>query len=147
MSLVGRFAPVAAVETISVSLQVPTGVFPTGLNGALTRSPRAETVSSALLEPPQIAEPFVGSDRLTVHGGVLGDPLRECIVETQTLGAEQRVDVPEFMAQHVTQPLRSNRRIVDHHGVGVTPTRAANPTTSARSSGPYQRCHSEGPAR
>ncbi|HEX6984787.1 MAG TPA: DEAD/DEAH box helicase [Planctomycetaceae bacterium] len=56
MSLAEQFAAKAAVETSAVSLDLSADVFPTGLNGALARSPRAETAPVGLLDPPQIAE-------------------------------------------------------------------------------------------
>ncbi|MGC1272387.1 MAG: DEAD/DEAH box helicase [Planctomycetaceae bacterium] len=56
MSLADRFSSKPEIETTSVELGVSADVFSTGLNGALSRSPRTGTAPVALPEPPQIAE-------------------------------------------------------------------------------------------
>jgi len=56
MSLADRFSAKSEVETRTVTLDLATGVFPTGLNGAISRAPRAEADTVALLQPPQIEE-------------------------------------------------------------------------------------------
>ena len=56
MSFAEHFSSKTDVETIAVDLGVTTGVYSTGLNGALARSPRAETATAPLPQPPQIAE-------------------------------------------------------------------------------------------
>jgi SNF2 family DNA or RNA helicase len=56
MSLAERFAAKAEVETASLSVDLTASVYPTGLNGAIARSPRADAADVALLGPPTIAE-------------------------------------------------------------------------------------------
>ena len=56
MSLSERFASSVPIETSSTSLDLTACVVPTGLNGALGRPQRTESLPTPLLEAPQVAE-------------------------------------------------------------------------------------------
>ena len=91
MSLADRFASRAEPETRSIPLEVATGVYPTGLNSAISRSPRTGTSEAPLIEAPQVADrwkptrPRVLTVGLTFPAGLEFVPPKTPVEERHTL--------------------------------------------------------------